>query len=439
MEHLLKDVKSELDKIPLLDIHTHMDGSHLSARGLHDVMLYHMLITELYSAGCPDGSRLSECPDENEAVYRIERALPYLKYIENTSCFWGMRIILRDLYDWDEPVTKDNWQTIHNIIKKKYNEKNWATDIMKKANVKRINTELWRGNGRDDVFQYGLEWAFFTRAQWGQFDTALLELEYAWNQETPGAPLPVTTDRTKLNFTKSVKSITDIDDAINHYCSKIPYDKLLCTASHISTDINFREVTDAEMAQAIKNRANAGPFERDIYANYIFNKYLKEMSARNCPLTLQFSVGAEPLPFETGSKLRTGTIFEMASIFAKYPNLKFSLFLSNAPANQAICTVIREIPNISVSAYWWHNFFPSIMEGIMDERLDMLPTNRQFAFFSDAYSMDWLYAKWRLVRECLANVFAKRIVSGQYKPEQAVRIMEMILNTSPRELLGMTY
>lgn len=68
------------------DCHTHIDAAHSVARGLHDVLLYHMVISDLYSAGCPDGSRLSEDPSDEEAAERIEQAIDYLPAIQNTSC-----------------------------------------------------------------------------------------------------------------------------------------------------------------------------------------------------------------------------------------------------------------------------------------------------------------------------------------------------------------
>ena len=116
MKKLRDRLFEELTAIPTFDVHTHMDAAHLSARGIHDVLLYHMVISDLYSAGCTDGARMSENPDEAEVMHRMERALPYLGHIQNTSCFWGVRIILSDLYGWDKPVTKDNWKELHQII-----------------------------------------------------------------------------------------------------------------------------------------------------------------------------------------------------------------------------------------------------------------------------------------------------------------------------------
>jgi hypothetical protein len=103
-------LEEALREIPLLDAHTHLDAAHLSARGLDDILLYHMVISDLYSAGCPNGARLDEMPSLEESHSRLEQAIPYLPRIQNTSCSWMVRIILKDLYGWTEPVTADNWQ-----------------------------------------------------------------------------------------------------------------------------------------------------------------------------------------------------------------------------------------------------------------------------------------------------------------------------------------
>jgi len=430
---------TEIFDIPLFDVHTHIDALHMSARGLHDILLYHMVVSDLYSAGCPDGSRLSEEPGESEVSGRMERALPYLPYIENTSCYWGVRLILRDLYGWDKPVDAGNWREIHQIIADRYKEPSWSREIIKKANITRACTELWRGHGdiAGDVFQYSLEWAFFTRCQWGQYDTALLELEHAWGQDEPGAPLPVTLDRESLRTEKTIRTLDDVKEAIRHYCARIPYGKVISAASHLSTDISYAPVTDAQMEEALQNREKAGVKERDIYANYINEIFLNTVETGGNDIMLQFSAGAEPLPFETGSKLRTKTVFELASMFARHPKIRFCLFLSSGHQNQAVCTLARELPNVSVAGYWWHNFFPAFMQRVIGERLDMVAANKQLGFFSDAYCVDWMYAKSVIVRKQLAEVLAAKIDQGQYTFEAAIRIAMQILNETPQTLLGM--
>lgn len=430
-------VFAELSNLPIIDIHTHIDTAHLSARGLHDILLYHMVISDLYHAGCPSGARLTEEPSEDEIEDRIEEALPYLPYIRNTSSFWGVCLILKSLYGWVRPITTDNWRDLHGLIQKKSADPSWPRLIMQRAAIAKACTELWRGrNGvADDIFQFSLEWAFFTRSQWGQYDTALLELENVWNQDEPGAPLPVTVDIASLNLKKRIKTLHDVKEAMKHYCKKIPYNRIISVASHLSTDITYGTVSDAEMANALANRQQAGEKERDVYSNYLFELFLTEFEKMKSPIVLQFSIGAEPLPYETGSKLKADTVSQLAMILHRHPEVEFQIYLASEHQNQALCTLTREFPNLSLAGYWWHNFFPSIIRKVIGERLDMVAANKQIGFFSDAYCMDWSYAKAIIVRKQLAEVLAGKIEQEQYTMEQALTIARQILYETPKNLL----
>src|SRR5206468_11280071 len=116
---------------------------------------------------------------------------------------------------------------------------------------RRDGTAIARGGRGEDAdrLQYALEWAFFTRCQWGEFDTALYELERCWGRspESPssigagGRPAPE----------RAIASLADVHSAVKHYVSSIPYDRVLSTATHISTDIDFQPVSDSEMEQAL--------------------------------------------------------------------------------------------------------------------------------------------------------------------------------------------
>lgn len=414
----------KIAQIGAFDCHTHIDASHPVARGLHDILLYHMVISDLYSAGCPDGSRLSEEPSEEEITTRITQAIDYLPKIKNTSCYFAMRIILHDLFDWDEPITHDNWRKLHLRIKEYGQKPGRLEEIMRKGNIVRSNTELWRGRDGafDHIFTYSMEWSFFTRAQWGRFDTALIELEHAWNHDIPCPPLPVTLTPELINFKKKIKTLEDVENALKHYLEKTPFDKIITIASHLSTEIHYRKVTTAEMTEALNNRDIAGPHERDVYANYIFNRYLELYEQDHCDTVLQFSTGAEPLPYETGSTMPSETIFELAHVFADHPDISFNLHVSNASSNQEMCTLARELPNVSLNGYWWHNFFISYIKQVLSERLDMLSVTKVVGFFSDAYCMEWAYAKQRIIRTLTADLLWERIELGQFDEKTALEI-----------------
>ncbi|MBI2941471.1 MAG: hypothetical protein HYY04_13645, partial [Chloroflexi bacterium] len=268
-----------------------------------------------------------------------------------------------------------------------------------------------------------------------EYDTALYELERCWGRlpESPtaigGDPRPPTE--------RTIRTLDDVRAAVAHYVDSIPYDRVISTATHLSTDIDYRLVGDQEMEEALARRAAATPVERDVYASYIHEAFLTGLEAHGDEIVFQFSLAAEPLLWETGSRIAQRTVAQLAEIIARHPKLRFQCFLASRHANQSLCTLARELPNFSLTGYWWHNFFPDVIRQVIAERLDMLPTNKQVGFFSDAYCVEWTYGKAVLVRKQLAQVLAQKIAQGQYTRDDALAIARAILFESPQSLLGM--
>ena len=141
---LIADLEQALAEMPRFDPHTHLVGGRLGARGLHDILLYHMVISDLYAAGCPNGTRLTQYPgwpEPVEAHRRIEEALPYLPKIRNTSCAWMLRMILRDLYGWDQPITSDNWRRLDAMVRERADDRAWQHSIFDRLKIRRTCAE----------------------------------------------------------------------------------------------------------------------------------------------------------------------------------------------------------------------------------------------------------------------------------------------------------
>lgn len=432
------DLRERLEQLLIIDAHTHLVGNRLGARGLHDILLYHMAVSELYSAGCSSGARLTQYPgwpDKAEAHARIREALPYLSNVRGTSISWGIRAILNDLYGWEQPVTAENWEKLDAIIRERADDGAWHREILKRSGVERCSTEFARrekGEG-DDVLFYALEWGFFTRCQWGEFDTALYEVERCWGR-MPESPAPIGGERPATE--RVIHTLDDVHAAIQWYVEQIPAGRVMSMATQISTDIDYRLVTDQEMAQALERRDQAGLIERDLYASYINEAFLTALEKQYGDQVLfQFAFGAEPLPFETASRLDQRTIARMAEIIGRHPGLRFQCLLSSAHANQSLCTLCRELPNLSLAGFWWHNFFPTIIERLFAERLDMVPLNRQSGFFSDAYCVEWVYAKTQIVRRVMAKVLSEQVALGRFSADEAVSIAGELLYESTRKLI----
>jgi hypothetical protein len=438
MEATLAELEAGLGEVPLFDAHTHLDAAHLAARGLHDVLLYHMVVSDLASAGSPDRQRLPEEPTEAEAAARIERAIPYLPAARNTSCAWGLRIILRDLYGWTDPIDAASWRGLDARIRERSGDPAWPAEIFRRARIAKSTTELWRrrDGSADRWLHYSLEWAFFARSQWGEHDTALYELEKAWSEGAPSAPSPVSRQGGRPPTSRTIRTPADAREALDAYVAAIPR-AVISTAQHLSTDIDLSPVDDGGFAAALERRSAAGPAERDRYAAWITEEFLRRLERERPEVVFQFSLGAEPLPAETASRVSQRTLAQVGDLVARHPGIRFQCFLASAHANQTLCTMAREMPNFSLAGYWWHNFFPPFVARVMAERLDMLAASRQVGFFSDAYTLEWSYAKAAMVRRIMAEVLAEKVDRGQYDVADALAIARATLCEAPQQLLGM--
>jgi hypothetical protein len=77
------------------------------------------------------------------------------------------------------------------------------------------------------------------------------------------------------------------------------------------------------------------------------------------------------------------------------------------------------------------------MRQVMEERLDMVPVNKQVGFFSDAYCLEWTYAKAKMILNQLSVVLAAKVEYGQYTRNDALVVARAILYETSKELLGM--
>ena len=412
------ELKEALAGQPILDAHSHLDATHLCARSLEDVLLYHMVAGDLISAGWTRTARAKE-----PAANRIERAVAMLPRIENTSCFWMVRMIVEDLYGWAEPITAANWRKLDGLIRERSQDERWAREIIRRAGIRRYCTALdGRHDGRADwLLQYAMEKAFFAKGLPGEFDEALRELEKHAPSEG-GEP---------------IRSLDDVHQALDRYVQSMPFDLLISTPQHVSTDIDYCDPSEDSMRRGLARRGQASPAERDVYASYVLDAFLTRLERHPKRIVFQFSLGAERLAPGTTCRVSQRTLAQLGRIIARHPDLPFQCFLGSRHANQTLCTIARALPNFSLAGYWLHNFFPSAIRQVMCERLDMLSASRQIGFFSDAYCLEWSYAKARMVRGLLAVVLAEKVAAGQYDRYAALRIAHRILYEGPQELLGM--
>ena len=124
---MIEELEAALAEMPILDIHTHLVGGKLAARGLARRLALSHGRQRPVRRGLSDRravdpvSRLAELKTRPTPASR--RPLPYLEHIQNTSSFWGVRIILRELYGWTEPIDARNWRQLDALIRERADDR----------------------------------------------------------------------------------------------------------------------------------------------------------------------------------------------------------------------------------------------------------------------------------------------------------------------------
>jgi hypothetical protein len=118
----------ELDQIPLIDVHSHLDINRPQAKDIGDILFYHFLRREFSSAGGNDEFLASSRPLEE----RIEYFLKYLPMIRNTATYWCARKILRDLYGLEDDLNKGNWKDVNGLIMENSDDHSWPEALLAK-------------------------------------------------------------------------------------------------------------------------------------------------------------------------------------------------------------------------------------------------------------------------------------------------------------------
>ena len=261
-----EELAQALSTIPIFDLHSRLNGARLAARGLQDLLREPALQAELQAASL-EQARAALLPDSGEADDLVHWSLPRLSRCRNTLSSWSLRLLLRDLYNWEEPLTPGSWRRIDAIVRERARDPAWPGEVLKRAGIVRACTDLsGRGlGGADGLLQYSVEWgAFFHSAEHG-FDAALYELERTWGR-SPEPPVLHPPEQRPPTY-RVVRSPGDIRAAAADYVRALPIAETVAVTLRLGNAVPGGTPSDAEMESALARRPTAGVDEGDVYSS----------------------------------------------------------------------------------------------------------------------------------------------------------------------------
>ncbi len=417
-EDLFSRIKEWVDSVPLVDIHSHIDGEHPNAKDARQIIFYHYIVTELVSTGMPPKTISPELPIE-EAV---KGAIPYLALIRNTSTYWYFTKMLRELYGFEEAeINEKNYESLLEAIKARKGQRDWYRQVLtEKAKVKKTFLTF---NYDADVPKHD-----------PQLFVGALRLD----------PLIGKLDKSSIAGLEkatgtSIGSVNDFEDSLAQLFKK--FSKCVAATASFLPDEVFTKPSRAEAEKPFRKLLTGlslNAMEKQTVSSFALNCILGLAEEHGLPFQMMLGVrrpvpGASP-PDYAISGFEPKMMASFCPLFHDFRGVNFDVFLANRVMSHELTVVTKNYPNVHVSGYWWYVFYPTIIKAFLRERLQMLPRSKMNGFFSDAYVVEWSYAKASLVRLQIATVLTEMVEEGYYTEELAKELAVDLLAHNPEKL-----
>ena len=123
---LVRELYEEINALPIVDIHTHVNWKSGTARNIGEILSYHYY-TELTNSAAHDGQPLPF--DDPRELTRL--VYPKLEYIRNTVQYDWLMTISREYLgiDAQEWEIDDNWEAIFDRSVEVMDRADWAEEL----------------------------------------------------------------------------------------------------------------------------------------------------------------------------------------------------------------------------------------------------------------------------------------------------------------------
>ncbi len=417
-KRIFTELREFVDTIPMVDIHSHIDASHPHARTPRDILFYHYLVTELRSAGMPLELVSPELPVEDA----VRNAVPFLPLIRNTSTYWYFTRMLKELYGFedDEINTKNMDGLLEAINKGSKQPDRYKRVLGEKAKIEKTFLTLMYSEPKPKF-----DPKFFAGA---------LRLD------------PLISNLNKASIKGLEKATGNSVESLDDFCGSLSgifktFSESVAATVSFQPEDSFTNPTASEAAAVFKNLTKDGklsPKERQTLTSFAFRSALKYAEERGLVFQVMLGAkrpvaGAAPSDYAiTGFESYTAST--LCPLFGEFSGLKFDVMTATPLLSHQLAVISKNYPNVHVSGYWWYAFYPTFIKQFLRERLQMLPRNKSNGFFSDAYVVEWSYAKSVMVRLQVATVLSEMVSDGYISMELAKELAVDLLNRNPRNL-----
>jgi len=405
-QSLAETLFQELERLVLIDPHTHINPHAAASTTLADIMGYHYYTELAHSSGLPK-ERIEEpglSPKD-----KVGRLVEKLADLDNTIQVSWLLDICREFFGFQgDRLTPENWEAVYDAASAKMAEPDWERQVLAHSKLEKV----FLTNDFDDPLE--------------GFDTSL----YIPCLRTDDLVFHFTKDTVRQRLAKAtgidVADAATLREAIGKRFQHFSAKGVRACAISLPPSFSPTKVDPGAASAVIKRAARQQKLttaEQEMLSAFVFWTIAEFCAEYRLPFDLMIGVNRTVYAagVHQGQDLfdMRVSLIQYRELFNAFPGVTFPVSVLGSTSNQELVSYSWIFPNVVTNGHWWYSNIPTYIEVDTRSRLEAVPRNKQIGYYSDMYKLEFALPKFRMYRRVLARVLAEDFVIGRGWTEEA--------------------
>lgn len=405
----------QLDAIPLIDPHSHINPHAAASNTLADIMGYHYYTELAHSAGMPR-EQIEE--PKLEPREKVRRLVENLAPLTNTVQYSWLLELASTFFDLPpgEDLTIRNWERLYDTALDKMALPDWEQQVIDRTKLEGV----FLTNDFDDPLT-GFDTKFYI--------PCLRTDDLVFHLRNP--------DVVKRLEKATGSSLSDVA-SLRHAIGKLfeHFTRHGARACAISLPPHFRprkpEGVDFAWESVLREGPKASADHAAEIGNFVFWTLAEFCADHRLPFDLM--IGVNRAVYEAGvyqgrdlydSRV---SLIQYRELFNSFPQVTFPVSVLASVTNQELVSYAWIFPNVVTNGHWWYSNTPAYIESDAAARLEAVPRTKQIGYYSDMYKLEFALPKFAMYKRILAKILADRFVLDRgWGEDQALALGQQIL------------
>ena len=388
-------ILAELERLPILDVHSHIDPHAPVSRNLGDILGYHYYTELAHSAGLPKAKIEVEDPKE-----KVANLVPTLERLDNTVQLSWFTELARTFYGWDgDRLTRENWEELYDESERQMAEPGYTQRVIDTTNLERV----FLTNDFDDPLE-GFDADFYVPCL--RTDDLVFKLHTPEVRERLAKATGVEVgDADSLRA--AVRKLFEHFTANGARACAISLPPDFRPAPPFRRGDGLAELLEKELRSIF---AGVEDYMHQMASQFVFWTLAEHCREFDLPFDLMIGVNRNVYPagVHQGRDLYDSrcSLSQYADLFNAFPEVTFPVSVLAPTLNQELVSYSWIFPNVVPSGHWWYSNIPAHIAPDLRARLQAVPGDKPIGYYSDAYKLEFVLPKFAMYRRILAQELA---------------------------------